>query len=278
MKNNNILIGISGKKQSGKDTVAKYLFSYIIQNSNQDNNNFIINNKSVIEQYFNEDFSKVYSNLDDNFYKTHIYKFATPLKQIVSILLDLDPSELEKEVVKNTPICDFITYKISFPNRFKSEEYYHDTESLNQRLEELQSSNIFYSLKKINITPRELMQYLGTDVIRNIDPNIWINLLDKTLKKRSQNCGLNIIAITDVRFKNEVDYIRNNNGLIIRVIDTKNHIDDLHISENELNDNQYFDLTIYNNKENVNEFGYFNQLFLNVKHLYDYRIRDLYGK
>jgi len=61
-------------------------------------------------------------------------------------------------------------------------------------------------------TPREALQKLGTEAGRNVfHPDIW----SSSLIKRSLHKN---IVITDVRFKNEVQTIRDHNGILIWVI------------------------------------------------------------
>ena len=61
-----------------------------------------------------------------------------------------------------------------------------------------------------SFTPREALQKMGTEVGREIfHPDVWV----QTLKKRLTGDTV----ITDVRFQNEMDFIRNNKGYIIHV-------------------------------------------------------------
>lgn len=64
-----------------------------------------------------------------------------------------------------------------------------------------------------HLTPRWVLQYWGTDVIRNNFHNdIWIASLEKRLLKSTDN-----IVISDCRFQNEIDVIRCLGGTIIEV-------------------------------------------------------------
>jgi dephospho-CoA kinase len=60
---------------------------------------------------------------------------------------------------------------------------------------------------------RKILQYLGTEVGRLIDDKYWINELDKYIKDND----LKYILIDDVRFQNELNYIKNNGGIIIHI-------------------------------------------------------------
>lgn len=64
------------------------------------------------------------------------------------------------------------------------------------------------------ITPRIILQQVGTESLRDvIDQGIWIHSLErKILQMKDAN-----VVITDVRFPNEIDLIRNLGGKLIRV-------------------------------------------------------------
>jgi len=63
---------------------------------------------------------------------------------------------------------------------------------------------------------RPLLVTYGTEVIRKMDENWWINKLEKTLGVHQH---MNIIPIvTDVRYPNELEWIKNkHNGVMIHV-------------------------------------------------------------
>lgn len=71
-----------------------------------------------------------------------------------------------------------------------------------------------------NKTPeiRKMLQIAGTEEGRDkYGPNIWVDTLDRWLKLRSMRDGTNAYVVTDCRFTNEVEWIRDNGGLVIRV-------------------------------------------------------------
>lgn len=74
-----------------------------------------------------------------------------------------------------------------------------------------------YWAKKLNrhsFTPRDALVEIGTNVIReHFDINVWVNVLEKKIQLLKQEN----IVVHDVRFKNELDMIRNNKGKIIRL-------------------------------------------------------------
>jgi hypothetical protein len=113
-----------------------------------------------------------------------------------------------------------------------------------------------------NKTPeiRQLLQYEGTENGRDkYGQDIWIRYI-KAWSELHMSRGIKYIIISDVRFKNEYKFIKNNNGSIIR-IDAPNRNEQRlrnessnekeynkiknHISEIDL-DNMNFDIIINN--------------------------------
>ena len=105
---------------------------------------------------------------------------------------------------------------------------------------------------KINLTPRLLLQLLGTKCGRNIiHPNIWVNSLMREYFCVQSDLAPNGIdcpnwIITDMRFLNEMEAVKKRNGITIRVNRNLEESKDQHESETEL-DNAEFDYVIDNN-------------------------------
>lgn len=94
------------------------------------------------------------------------------------------------------------------------------------------------------MTAREVLQYVGTDVFREIQHNVWA---DATIRKiKRENFPLALIA--DCRFPNEVKSIKNAGGMVIKL--HRNIYDSNHASETALDEKHYdhnhFDLIIDN--------------------------------
>jgi hypothetical protein len=63
------------------------------------------------------------------------------------------------------------------------------------------------------ITPRWVLQYWGTEVVRRgFHDDTWIASLENKLRKTTDD-----IVISDCRFPNEITAIRNSGGIVIRV-------------------------------------------------------------
>lgn len=98
---------------------------------------------------------------------------------------------------------------------------------------------------KEDITPRKILQYFGTDVIRNgltsileNSDNFWINIIENKIEKDGS------YVITDVRFKNEVDFIKKNGGIVVLIKRPGFENNNSHISENGI---ENYDVLIENN-------------------------------
>jgi hypothetical protein len=68
-------------------------------------------------------------------------------------------------------------------------------------------------LRMPHLTPRWVLQFWGTEVCRNgFHKDIWVASLENKLRNTQGN-----IVITDCRFLNELDIIRNVGGTLIRI-------------------------------------------------------------
>jgi hypothetical protein len=102
---------------------------------------------------------------------------------------------------------------------------------------------------------RQLLQYEGTELARAANPLVWINYLDNWIKLHHSR-GVTHFIITDIRFKNEADWIRSHpfGGHVIHLDyleRTPMYTDDIplsisthpdhHISEHDLDDYPHYD-------------------------------------
>lgn len=87
-------------------------------------------------------------------------------------------------------------------------------------------------------TPRQILQYVGTDLLRNqlknIIPNIGENVHINAFKLWYENNKHKKIVLCDVRFLNEANMIKENGGILIKIYRGENKTKDLHQSEMEL--------------------------------------------
>lgn len=96
------------------------------------------------------------------------------------------------------------------------------------------------------MTAREVMQYVGTDIFRKLQKNVWADATINKIEKEKTKYNLALIA--DCRFPNEVDAVKNAGGMVIKL--TRNIYNSNHDSETALDYNKYdhsnFDLVIDN--------------------------------
>lgn len=98
---------------------------------------------------------------------------------------------------------------------------------------------------KIAKTPREVLQFYGSEYIRNAKQSYWTDLGIKA----ANDLG-NICVITDVRFLNEAEAVKNSGGVLVRIIREDLDSTDSHISEKE-QESIEADYTIINKKDNL---------------------------
>lgn len=107
--------------------------------------------------------------------------------------------------------------------------------------EEFKNSPSFLTDKEgHSITNRLFLQLLGTEVGRAIDPDIWVKALFNQYNDQEN------WIITDVRFPNEADAIKEKGGLLIKV-ERDTSYEDTHASEHALDQYDKFDVIIDNN-------------------------------
>lgn len=65
------------------------------------------------------------------------------------------------------------------------------------------------------VSPREVLQYIGTDCIRKYLPGFWVRRMELELKKIR---GQRIVVIDDVRFNDEANLIRKLSGAVVHIV------------------------------------------------------------
>ena len=179
------IIGISGKKRFGKDTVAK-----IIQGFDIWKKNLALQTEYPLSNVFVRAY--VLNRVSIYVSSWEVKKFANKLKEIVSILTGFTVEDLEKEEIKNTNL--FLSYRL-LNKKANTFEVFASMEDLVERLNHLRTVYLdVYSAEEVNdlfvqetisITPRLLLQIIGTDIVRTIHPDIWVNSLMNDYKPLS---------------------------------------------------------------------------------------------
>lgn len=92
---------------------------------------------------------------------------------------------------------------------------------------------------ELHITPRNMLQLMGTEVGRGmIHPDLWIYALEKRIEMY-QN-----VVIADVRFPNEMKFIQEKGGFIVRV--------------KRGDDPEWYDTALQDNKDGNTDLGRMN--------------------
>ena len=156
-----MLIGISGKKQVGKNTsgvILAHIFIYTI-----------LGQRLSISPYERKE---IKNNLCNKYYfSKYLRSFAETLKSMASCLCDVSEYNYED-------------------GKFKSEID-----------------------PTTGLTHREVLQKIGESMRNTFGDDIWI----KALFNRGYDPYNDTWIITDVRYRNEADYIKDKGGILIRI-------------------------------------------------------------
>lgn len=214
-----MIIGISGKKQSGKDTVCSIMKALDIYY----NKELEISNKGTVVEFVKSCMSGRFSTLEA--YRSitsrwEKHSFADSLKLSLSIILNVPRYKFEDE-----------EFKRSYSKVLKPDG-------------------------KTFCTYRELLQIMGTEVCRAISSDIWIrSLMDRYEQEYqdiyslySNSIDLPCWIVPDVRFPDEADAIVEKNGFIIRV-NRPTVEGDVHISETAMDNYNNYRFIIENDKD-----------------------------
>tara|TARA_B100001939_G_scaffold61857_2_gene50850 strand:+ start:5296 stop:6003 length:708 start_codon:yes stop_codon:yes gene_type:complete len=230
------ILGISGRKQAGKNTTANILHGVVLKRLNniEDWNigasgELLVQTEGGWGEFDVTRQDRAFSEYAEyNMWPfVKLYSFADELKRICVELFNI-PYE-----------CVFGT-----------------DEQKNQVQEHLLWENIpGVTTNEGPMTAREFMQFFGTDVCRKMYEPIWV---DSCIRKiQAEQSELAIIA--DVRFPNEAKAIERAGGRLLRL--TRNIYDDDHSSEVALDDYPF--TSCINNKDNS-----IDDLIVKVKEFY----------
>lgn len=191
-----MIIGISGKIGSGKDTVGK-IIQYL--HSKKSMNLTTLDTEREFEEFL------INCRTSD----WQIKKFAAKLKQVCSLLTGIPVEDFEKQEVKD---------------KLLGEEWLFS--------EDTKDGGVKYN----HPTVRWLLQTVGTEAMREkVHTNVWVNALfadyklryGKEIKPNGNTIDdferkyffgeLPNWIITDLRFPNELEAIENMNGITIRI-------------------------------------------------------------
>lgn len=240
-----MIIGFSGKKQSGKSTSGNFLVSIVMANL------------GIAEHIsLNPDGLIVISDL----FGDRLYQgvFDASISRSNDFMMQKALDTLSPHI-KLYSFADVLKQDICMNVLgLTREQCYGSDESKNSH------TGMFWEDRPM--TPRDIMQFIGTDIFRKLQPNIWV---DATMRK-IQSDNSQIAVITDCRFPNEVSAIQNNQGKVVRL--NRAPFESDHISETILDANNFdwkkFDYIIDNQKMSIyNQCLELEKIFIEVMSL-----------
>jgi hypothetical protein len=226
------IIGISGRKQAGKNTVANYINGDLLKRRGMIRDFFINENGNLIVETCSEESHEYgFGQFDvvrkDEAFITYaekelwpyikVYHFADPLKQMSVNLFGLNAVEVYGNDDQKNMKTDI--YWQSMPNNFDNKEG--------------------------RMTNREFLEHFGTNIIRKIKNDAWVSFTINSLVNENPE----IAIIPDVRFPNEIEAIKKAGGINIRL--TRDVYSSKSDSESALDKDKFdwnnFDIVIDNN-------------------------------
>ena len=227
---------MAGKKGSGKNTSTNWLMGLVLQRIGAVDHSFvdekgrlvvpIVKNNKVEDMII--DLSRETTWVRDNVWP-HVkpYSFADKLKQFLIDVFGLSYEQCygtddEKNSLTEVKWAD---WPLEVIKKYKPKSQF--------------------------MSGRELMQVFGTDLIRRLVPNAWVDACVRQIQKDAPEIAL----ISDCRFPNEVEALQKVDGKVIYL--TRNPFNDKHDSEVALDpdkfDHSKFDAVLDNKDMSIGE-------------------------
>jgi energy-coupling factor transporter ATP-binding protein EcfA2 len=228
-----MILGIAGKKQSGKSTIANILHGIVLSETEaiQDWN---ISNGGKLNILTDDKWGEFdISRKDDDFvsYAEHhmwpfikLYSFADTVKWMCTDLFDVPNECVWGTDEQKNQLQEHLRWE-NMP-RFQN---------MNLMVKMPIDARKSWGWREGPMTSREFMQFIGTDIMRKIYAPVWTN---NTIRRiTSEQSALAVVA--DVRFPNEAKAIEEASGLVVRM--KRQVFDDNHSSEVALDDYSFSD-------------------------------------
>lgn len=241
-----MILGISGRKQAGKNTTANILHGIVLKEQGFIKDwNLGSNGQLLIPSYGGSGWGEFWIERKDEEFVTwadnnmwpfvKLYSFADHLKTICMELFDIPfrclyGTDAEKNQTQEHLLWENMPGVISESAAFHLESDGHLYNG---------NGHVIEGITTVHdpgpMTAREFMQFLGTDVMRKMYEPIWVkSCIEKIQKERSQ-----LAIIADIRFPNEAKVIEQAGGKVVRL--TREVYDDSHSSESALDDYTFTD-------------------------------------
>lgn len=218
-----MILGISGKKQAGKTTIANIFHGAVLKKNGMVKDYNVSETGKLIIKTVNAQGQEGWGEFDierkdEQFIEyahynmwphVKLYNFADSLKDMCINLFGF-------------------TYEQAYGTNEQKEELIPHLLWKN-----MPRGRVGKKQPKREMTAREFMQFFGTDVMRKMHNDVWANAcLNKITRE-----GSDLAIIADVRFPNEVDAINKAGGKVLRL--ERDVHEDNHDSETALDANKY---------------------------------------
>lgn len=265
-----MILGISGRKQSGKSTAANIIYGMYLVSFGLCEKAKITHEGKLDVSDLNGDTSyaglfdpvtadkrnwmveRIFQAVDP---ALKIYSFADPLKRLCIDILGLSHEQCYgTDEQKNTlthlrwedmpgvtclPDAEWISI-------FDSN---YDDNRINNTCQQL---GLHYH-KSGFMTGRQVMEYVGTSIFRKMYSDVWVNATINQIKRDNSKLAI----ICDCRFPNEVEAIKNVEGKVVRL--TRDPFNSSFSSESALDPENYdwnnFDFVIDNKESDISQQG-----------------------
>jgi hypothetical protein len=212
------IIGISGKKQSGKNTAANFLHGLALK-GNGLAPDFSIDAAGELVVLTDSGWGVFDITRKDTAFVEYadlnmwphvkLYSFADGLKGLCVEFFGLKPEQ---------------AYGTDDEKNTKTKVKWEDTPTW-------QNSSL--NLNRGFMTSRELLQYFGTNVMRKMHKDVWVEHTVNKIKREQTELAI----IADVRFPNEVEAILSAGGEVIKL--QRAPLKDNHESETALDEGNF---------------------------------------
>lgn len=209
-KNGKLIIGLSGKKQSGKNTAANQIALQYFRELGADHPGLYIDDKGNLCGA-----SEIEGSVFD-----HVAMFAFA-------------DEIKRFCIKNLGLARQQCYGTDSQKDTMTHLAWEGLSGEVRRKHAIacyQSGAVYWRLPTGPMTAREVMQVFGTDIMRVWCPDVWINGCLHAVREYPGDMAL----VTDIRFPNEVAAVKEAGGKVIRLLRDPHATQDRHKSETAL--------------------------------------------
>ena len=232
------IVGFAGKKQSGKNTACNFVVAIklaelaICRASRMTDDGFIEvsdifgENPSGKEFFaFDEPYVDVQALFDNelgDFVK--VYALADTLKEMSISILGLKEEQVfgsDKDKNSKTNLRWEDMPGVISPGDLRKKGFTKEQASVLGLMVHA----------KGKMTAREVLQYVGTDIFRKMNHNVWLD----SFVAKVESDGSELALVSDVRFENEVEGIQKRGGFVVGLTRDIYNGKDNHSSESELN-------------------------------------------